>query len=59
MDLSPHKIQRITQWIQSEVNYNFSIRVIQLLLMIIKFYLSKMTKNLNKFALIAYWFQDI
>ena len=23
MDLSPHNIQRITKWIQSEVNYNF------------------------------------
>ena len=23
MDLSPHNIQRITQWIQSEVDYNF------------------------------------
>ena len=31
-----------------------SIRVIQLLLMMIKFYMSKMTMNLNKLALIAY-----
>ena len=23
MDLSPHTIQRITEWIQSEVDYNF------------------------------------
>ena len=23
MDLSPHNIQRITKWIQSEVDYNF------------------------------------
>ena len=23
MDLSPHNIQRITEWIQSEFNYNF------------------------------------
>ena len=23
MDLSPHNIQRITEWIQSEVDYNF------------------------------------
>ena len=54
MDLSPHNIQRITKWIQLEVDTTFSIRVIPLLLMIIKFYLSKMTMNLNKFALIAY-----
>ena len=33
---------------------NLLKRVIQLLLMMIKFYLSKMTKKLNKFALIAY-----
>ena len=23
MDLSPHNIQRITEWIQSDVDYNF------------------------------------
>ena len=37
----------------------FEIKVIQQVFKMIKFYLSKMTKNLNKFALIAYQFQDI
>ena len=44
----------IKEWFQSEVDYNFLNPVIQLLLAMIKLYLSKMTKNLNKFALNAY-----
>ena len=54
MDLSHHNIQRITEWIQSEVDYNFINPGYTNDFPDDKFYLTNMTKNLNKFALIAY-----
>ena len=59
MDISSHNIQRITQWIQYKVITIFLILGIQLLSKMRKFYLNKVTKNLNKFALIAYLCEDI
>ena len=54
MDLSPHKIKRINEFIQSEVNYYFLNPGYTNAFNDDKFYLSKITKNLNEFALIVY-----
>ena len=54
MDLSPHNIQRITKWIQSEVDYNFLNPGYTYAFQDDQVLLEQNEKELNKFVLIAY-----
>ena len=54
MNISPNNVQRINKWIQSEVDYNFLNPGYTIGYQDDQVILEQMTKNLNKFALIAY-----